>query len=456
MGYLRSSLPSDLPRAADVAIDVRVLAVTMGVSVVIGIALGLIPVRQFVGAATSSVLVGHQRSGSADRAAVRLRGWLVVAEVALAAVLLVGAVLFATSFVRVTSIDLGFDYHNVLTVRLRPLVRPTDVNPGQAPLLRALERVRAIPGVELAALAGNGLPLRGDLRTEDFSIPGGVADGDIALNQVSPDYFRALRVPVLDGRVFSGADVDTGQPVIVLNELAARRFFAGHALGQTMHWRQYGVRTVVGIVGDIRYDGPEEPTRPQAFIPIVQTTESAATLIVRTAPGARSLLPAIGRVISEEYPSGAVAPVHIDVQPLAYYFSQLVAQRRVNMRLLGLFGLLGALVAAVGVYGVLAYLVAQRTREIGIRVALGAPRALIVGSILALTAKYVLAGLAAGTLAAWMLSTLVSGLLFAIQPHDATIYCVVGVTICSLAALAALVPARRAASVDPIVALRCE
>ena len=191
IGYLRSSLPSDLPRAGDVAIDARVLAVTMGVSVVMGVVLGLIPVRQFVGRATSTVLVGQQRSTSADRAAVRLRGWLVIAEVALAAVLLVGAALFATSFVRVTSIDLGLDYQNVLTLRLRPLVRPTDVNPGQAPLLRVLERVRAIPGVELAALGGNGLPLRGDLLTADFSIPGGM-DGDIALNQVSPDYFRAL------------------------------------------------------------------------------------------------------------------------------------------------------------------------------------------------------------------------------------------------------------------------
>ena len=161
IGYLRSSLPSELPRAGDVAIDARVLAVTMGVSVTIGIALGLIPVRQFAGAAASNVLVGRQRSGSADRAAVRLRGWLVVGEVALAVVLLVGAALFATSFVRVTSIDLGLDYRHVLTLHLRPLVRPTDVNPGQAPLLRTLERVGAMPGVELAALGGNGLPLRG-------------------------------------------------------------------------------------------------------------------------------------------------------------------------------------------------------------------------------------------------------------------------------------------------------
>jgi putative ABC transport system permease protein len=300
------------------------------------------------------------------------------------------------------------------------------------------------------------LPLRGDLRTEDFSIPGGVADGDIALNQVSPDYFRVLGIPVREGRLFSDADVATGQQVVVLNEMAARRFFAGGALGKAMHWQRYGVRTVVGVVGDIRFDGPEAPTRPQAFIPILQTTESAATLIVKTAPGATSVLPAIGRVLSDEYPAGAVAPVHVDVQPLEHYFSELVAERRVNMRLLGLFGLLGALVAGVGVYGVLAYLVAQRTREIGIRVALGARRAVIVGSVLALTAKYVVAGLAVGTLAAWTLSTLVRGLLFAIQPHDPAIYLGVGVTICGLAALAALVPARRAASVDPIVALRCE
>jgi len=456
VGYLRSSLPSDLPRAGDVAIDARVLAMTMGVSVVMGLVLGLIPVRQFVRPATSTVLVGQQRSASADRAAVRLRGWLVVAEVALAAVLLVGAALFAASFLRVTSIDLGLDYRNVLTLRLRPLVRPTDVNPGQAPLLRALERVRAIPGVEMAALGGNGLPLRGDLLTEDFSIPGGGSAGDMALNQVSADYFRTLRIPVRGGRVFSDADVDTGKKVVILNELAARRLFGGHALGQTIHWVNRGDRTVVGIVGDIRYDGPEAPARPQAFIPIAQTKTSAATLIVRTAPGATSVLAEIGRVISEAYPAGAVAPLNIEVQPLEYYFGELVAQRRVNMRLLGLFGLLGALVAGVGVYGVLAYLVAQRTREIGIRVALGGRRAVIVRSVLALTAKYVMAGLAAGTLAAWMLSTLVRGLLFSIQPHDPAVYLLVGSAICGLAALAALVPARRAASVDPIVALRSE
>jgi predicted permease len=379
-----------------------------------------------------------------------------MAEVALAAVLLVGAALFATSFVRVTRIDLGLDYHDVLTLRLRPLVRPTDVNPGQAPLLRALERVRAIPGVEVAALGGNGLPLRGDLLTEDFSIPGGLADGDIALNQVTPDYFRALRIPVRNGRVFSDADVSSGQRVVVLNELAARRFFGGNALGQTMRWSNYGVRTVVGIVGDIRYDGPEEPIRPQAFIPIVQTRESAATLIVRTAPGATSVLPLIGQVISHEYPAGVVAPLSVEVQPLEHYFSELVAERRVNMRLLGLFGLLGVLVAAVGVYGVLAYLVAQRTREIGIRIALGAQRAVIVGSVLALTATYVFAGLAAGTLLAWMLSTFLRGLLFSIQPHDPAVYFVVAFTICGLAGLAALIPARRAATVDPIVALRCD
>lgn len=456
VGYLRSSLPSDLPRAADVAIDARVLAVTMAASIAIGIVLGLIPVRPFARGAASGVLLGQQRSASTSRTAVRLRGWLVVAEVALAAVLLAGAVLFATSFLRVTRIDLGLDYRDVLTLRLRPLVRPTDVNPGQAPLLRVLDRVRAIPGVEVAALGGNGLPLRGDLRTEDFSIPGGVADGDIALNQVSPDYFRALRIPVRDGRAFSDADVDTGQRVVVLNEMAARRFFAGHAVGQTMHWRRYGVRTVVGIVGDIRYDGPEEPARPQAFIPIVQTSDSAATLIVRTAPAAVSVLPEIGRVISQEYPAGAVAPLNVEGQPLEHYFSELVAARRVNMRLLGLFGLLGTLIASVGIYGVLAYLVAQRTREIGIRVALGAQRAVIVRSVLALTAKYVAAGLAAGTLAAWMLSTLVRGLLFSIQPHDPAVYMFVCCSICGLAALAALIPARRAASVDPIVALRCE
>jgi len=161
-------------------------------------------------------------------------------------------------------------------------------------------------------------------------------------------------------------------------------------------------------------------------------------------------------VISAEYPAGQAPPVHVDVQPLEHYYSELVAQRRINMRLLGLFGLLGACVAAVGIYGVMAYLVAQRTREIGIRMALGARPASIIGSVLGGTGRYVIAGVAAGTLLAWMLSTLVRGLLFGVQPRDPAVYVLVSGAICCLAALAAIVPASRAASVDPIVALRCE
>jgi predicted permease len=380
----------------------------------------------------------------------------VVAEVTLAVVLLAGAALFVTSFIRVTGIDLGFDHRNVITLRLRPLVRPTDVNPGLAPLLRTLERVRSIPGVELAAIGGNGLPLRGDLRTEDFSVPGGVTKGDIALNQVSPDYFRTLRIPLRSGRGFTDADTKTSQAVVILNENAARRFFADGALGKTMRWRGYGDRTVVGIVADIRYDGPEEPSRPQAFIPIVQTTTSAATLIVRTREGTNNVLASIGQAISAEYPAGSAAPLHIDTHPLGQYFAELVAQRRVNMRLLGLFGLIGAGVIIVGIYGVLSYLVAQRTREIGIRLALGASPLAIVRSVLALTGRYVASGLLAGTVAAWMLSTLVRGLLFGVQPHEPAVYVIVVGAVCSLAALGALVPARRAATVDPMIALRCE
>jgi putative ABC transport system permease protein len=457
VGYLRSALPADLPRVADVAINARVLAVTMVVAVVIGVVLGLVPVRQFMGAAASAGLFGRVRSASADRVAVRLRGGLVVAEVAVAAVLLIGAGLFVTSFVRVTTIDLGLDYRNVLTLRLRPLVRPGAANnPGQAPLLRALDRVRAVPGVELAALADNGLPLRGDMHTEDFSIPGGVSDGDIALNPISPDYFRTLRIPVTSGRAFSEVDVKSGRPVVIVNEQASRRFFGGNAVGKTMNWWRYGDRTVVGVVGDIRYDGPEAPARPQAFIPILQTGASAATLIVRTAPGAKNVLPRIGQIMSAEYPAGVMAPLHVEVQPLEHYFDNLVAQRRVNMRLLGVFGLLGACIAAVGIYGVMAYLVTQRTREIGIRMALGASPVVILRTVLARTGAYVGVGLATGVFLGWLLSMTVRGLLFGVQPHDPLVYVFVVAAISGLSALAALVPARRASSVDPIVALRSE
>ncbi len=457
---LRASLPPDLPRVAGIAIDLRVLEVTVLAAVFIGLTFGIAPVLQFVRPAAAGALAHGQRTGTPDSRSTWLRAALVVSEVALAMVLLVGSALFLTSFSRVASVDLGFNHRQVLTVQVRPMLGPRDREPGPAPLVRVLERVRALPGVELAALAGGGLPLRGDLHTQDFSIPGSTppTEGDIALNEISPDYFRTLGIPLVRGRAFTEADGPGAPAVVILNWRAARMFFGGDAaLGKVMSWkRSVGTRTVVGVVGDIRYDGPENDSRPQAFIPFTQSRTSAATLLLRTATGVEGLLPGIGQAVSAEFPAGSSPPVHLNVQTLERYFGNLVAQRRFNMLLLGLFGILGVSVASIGIYGVMAYLVAQRTHEIGIRMALGALPGAILWMVLARTACYVGLGLAAGSLAAWLLSTSVRGLLFDIQPHDPRVYLAVGGLLLAIGVVAALVPARRAASVDPLIALRFE
>ena len=214
-----------------------------------------------------------------------------------------------------------------------------------------------------------------------------------------------------------------------------------------------GTREIVGIVGNIRHDGPETDWRRQGFVPLRQSQEAVgATLVVRLSRGAGDVLPPVKAAIWAGFP-GLALP---DVQTLSQYLDGLLAQRRFNMLLLGLFGLLGIVIACVGLYGVLAYVVALRTQEIGIRMALGAVPGAILRSVLGRALLYVAGGLGIGLATAWMLSTLVSSFLFEVQPHDVRIYAGVGALLVVTGLAAAFFPARRAARVDPLVALRLE
>jgi hypothetical protein len=244
---------------------------------------------------------------------------------------------------------------------------------------------------------------------------------------------------------------------VILNEAAARRFFGGDAaIDQHMHWKHgVGDRTVVGIVGDIRFFGPESKPRPQAFIPIAQSRDSAATLLLRLDRHV-DVLPGVGRAVSDAFAASAIPGVHVDVQTLEGFYGMLVGQRRLNMYLLGGFGLLGIVITIVGIYGVMAYLVAQRTREIAIRMALGALPGFILRSVLVRALRYVAIGLLAGGLGAWLGSTTVAGLLFQIEPHDVRIYGVVAILVACVGLAAAWIPACRAARVDPTTALKLE
>lgn len=459
VGVLRSIVPAEVPRAATIAVDIRVLATTGILGVLAGIAFGMAAVVKFSRPTIAMALNQAERTSTATIRTKVLRSALVVAEVALAVVLLVGSGLFLTSFARVIHVDLGLDPHDVLTVQVRVLERSADIQHAaqrnRQLLMNVLGRVRAIPGVEVASLTGGGLPLRGDLRTVDFGIPGRELprNTDIALNQISPDYFRALKVPLLRGRVFADADSQNSEPVVILNEATAARYFPGeNAVGKVV--QVAGNRTVVGVVGDIRQEGPESGWRTQAFVPIAQSRVFGATLVVRTTSGAKGIFPAVRQAIWSEFPDAL--PTRIDEHALAYYFDVLVAQRRFNMLLLALFGVLGLSIASVGIYGVMGYVVSQRTQEIGIRMALGAQPSTILRSVLGSALLTMMVGIAIGLIGAWVLSGLVRGFLFEVQPHDPRIYAGALLVLAMTGLAAAFGPARRASSVDPLIALRME
>ncbi|HET9395461.1 MAG TPA: ABC transporter permease [Nitrospiraceae bacterium] len=456
---LRPIVPAEVPRAATIAVDVRVLA-TMGiVAILAGVAFGMAPVWKCSRPTIAGMLIQAERTGTATIRTKLLRSTLVVAEIALAVVLLVGSGLFLASFARVTNVDLGLDPHDVLTVRVRVLESPADIEQAARRnhrlLMNVLDRIRAIPGVAVASLAGGGLPLRADLVTVPLGIPGRELPRhtDIALNEITPDYFRVLKVPLLRGRVFAETDIDTSEPVVILNHAAAARYFPKEdAVGRVI--RLVGNRTVVGVVGDIRHDGPEGGWRTQAFIPLSQSRVSGATLVVRTTPGAKGILPAVRQAIWSELPD--TLPTRVDEHDLTYYFDALVAQRRFNMLLLALFGALGLSIASVGIYGVIGYVVSQRTQEIGIRMALGAQPSTILKSVLGGALLTILVGIAIGLIGAWGLSGLVGEFLFEVQPHDPRVYAGALLLLATTGLAAAFGPARRASSVDPLIALRME
>jgi hypothetical protein len=260
-----------------------------------------------------------------------------------------------------------------------------------------------------------------------------------------------MRVPLLRGRHFADDDRQGSETVVIINEAAARKHFPGEdPIGRTVQF--LGSRRIVGVVGNIRHDGPETGWRTQGFVPLEQSRAVGATLVLRLSRDAPGVLPAVKAVIWSQFP-GLALP---EIQTLSQYLDALVAQRRFNMLLLGLFGILGVVIACAGIFGVMAYVVAQRTQEIGIRMALGATPDAVLWSVLGRAVTYLAGGLVLGLMGASLLSRLVAGLLFETRPHDPWVYAAVTATLVATGVTAALLPARRAARIDPLVALRLE
>jgi putative ABC transport system permease protein len=454
-------MPDGIPRVADIAIDRRVLFATIAAATLTGTIFGIVPAWPGVRLDLTSALRAGGRSATAGAAARRLRSALVVVEMAVAVVLVVGAGLFTASFVNVTRVDPGFDYRGVLAVGVGVRIdsgRFQDaVAQGRPYVERMLQAVRAIPGIGTVGAVSGGLPLSGGRVTMRVELPGRPAlagdDAEMDTRVVTPEYLPLLRVPLVRGRYLSSDDRDGTPPVMLVNQTAARRYWpGGDALGQRVGL-EGKERTVVGIVGDIRDAGPEVPPQQEAYVPLAQDQVLQATLVMRPNGDPALALPAVKAAI---WSVNRDQILYTDRVTLDAYMDGLIAQRRFNMALLALFGLLGLVISAVGIYGVMAYVVSQRTREIGVRMALGASRATVIRMVLASSGTLVAVGLAAGTLAAWYLCRVAGTFLFQLDAHDPRAFAGAIASLASAALLATVIPARRAAGVDPMVALRSE
>jgi putative ABC transport system permease protein len=378
-----------------------------------------------------------------------MRNALVVAEVALAVVLLVGAALFIGSFLSLVRIDPGFNPESVLTAQISPRVelRTQPFNSVSA-LTEIVERISRIPGVIQASMVSNGVPLGGG----GITLHSGPSMPDaISIRRVTPDYHSALKIPLRNGRFFSATDRKGGSPVVIINDAAAKKYFPGeNPIGRP--FTVDGDRTVVGVVGDVHQASLETEPLREAYVPMAQASVSGGELVIRTASHPYDVLPAVKAAVFAVLPD---VPLR-NVRTMEELIARQVAQRKVTMLLLGLFGLLGLVIAGVGVYGVMAYVVSQRTREIGVRIALGATRSTVVGMVLLDASVLVTAGLAIGGVAAWYLTAAAKAFLFRLEPTDPRAFAAAAASLLVAALVASVIPARRAASVDPMVALRAE
>ncbi len=461
-------LPENFPRAAEIAPDGRVLGFTLLVSLLTGVLFGLAPAWRISRAEPAAVLgdaAGRGAGGGGGRRAGRLRGALVVAELTLTFVLLVGSGLLIRSFWQLQSVPPGFDPRGVLTAKI---ALPESSDP-QAPVhtrnyyQALLERVSRLPGVRSAS-AVFPLPMSGANWQPSIEIAGrATAPADrpfVQAHAVAPGFFGALGIPLRRGRDFDARDSAEAPGVVIVNETFARRFFPGeNPLGQrvtpqvSLDAQAPLEREIVGVVGDVKFRRLTGGDRPGIFLPHAQYPLPRMTLLARTEtrpPGA--LLPALRGAAAEV---DATVPLY-EPRALTQYLAASVAQPRLNMAILLIVAGVAATLTALGVYSVMAYAVAQRTQEIGIRMALGAQRSDVIRLIVGQGARLTLLGVGFGIFAALGLTRFLGSLLFGVSAGDPLTFLAIGCFLTLVTLLACYLPARHATRVDPIIALRAD
>ncbi len=440
-------------------IDSQVLAFTLGLSVVTGILFGLLPAIQASRPDVSDAL--KEGTGAQNRRAGRLarlspRNILVVTEIALAVVLLTGAGLMIKSFARLQAIRTGFDSGNVMTMRVE-LPKYKD-EAAAAFNQQLLARVESLPGVEAATVASS-TPLSNNSGKTIMKIKGR-DEGEMnttGIHSIGPDYFKALRIPLIRGRAFTDTDRAGAQRVAIINETAARKYWPdedaiGKQLWVGVGWEEKEFGEVVGVVADVKYGKVEEMFEPEIYLPYLQPTEPASFVIVRTTNEPEQIVPALRQEITALDKN---APIY-DVMTMRQRSSAATSRTRFSAMLLGIFATLALILSAVGIYGVMAYAVSGRTREIGIRMALGANRRNLLGLVMRDAIGLTIIGLALGLGGAYAATRVLASQLYGVEATDATTFAIVALLLAAVALAASYIPARRATKVDPMIALRYE
>ena len=456
--------PDAIPRLELVHIDLTVALATLGVALITGLLFGLAPALRMARPELQSSLKEGTRGGSVGRAQQKLGRLLVAGEVALAVVVVIGAALLVRSFWALRNVDPGFDPKHVLAVDLALPPARYDMNAATTFYRQLIERMAALPGVTVAAAASD-LPPVASGSNWDIEILGrrraaGEAAPSPNVRSVTAGYFRALRIQATRGRVFNDEDVGSSQLVAVINETAERTIWRGTSpIGQQIRFApDEPWLTIVGVARDVRSMGLSEDVTPEVYLlheqlpAITKETERTMYVIARTAGDAASLAPAARRAVRDLDPLLAIT----GIRTMTEMIDLSVARPRFTMLLLGVFGAVALVLAAVGIYGIMSHAVKRRTREIGIRMALGARPAdvlrLVVGQGMSLAG----AGLAVGVLAALAATRLMTRLLFGISATDPLTFAGIVLLLGAVAFVASWLPARRAVLTDPTLALRSE
>ncbi len=456
---LRASLPAGVPRADEIGLDASVLLATLGLAFLTGLGFGIVPALRLSTAQLSEPLRegGRGTPGPGHR---RLRDSLVVIEVSLALVLLVGAGLLLRSFLHVLSADAGFRADGVISAAVPlPQARYDTPEKKAAFAARLVELLRALPQIQAAALVN---PLLGGWQSS-FSVegrpeaaPGQMPSADIT--RVTPGYFEAMGVRHLEGRLFDDRDTQGAPPVAVVDETFARTYWPqGSALGKRIKFGHLSNDSpwleIVGVVAHVKNYGVDEESRVELYLAYAQNPAGSSATIVARADGDPG--PLAGPLRQALRTADPLIPAY-SVRTLTELVAERTAQRRLAVLLISVFAGLALLLAAIGIYGVMSYAVAQRTSEIGIRMALGAEREHILSMVLRQGAVIAASGVGIGLVVALGLARLLTSLLFQTSAADPSTFAVVPLLLLGVAALACYLPARRATRVDPLVALRYE